>query len=186
MTSYEDGRWHPGIGDPNATGWITVAAYAGAFVLCFMCQRKGPPGLSRQFWMFMALAMGALGLNKQLDLQTWFTEVGRDLALEYGWYVHRRAVQAVFIGGLVVAGIVGNSILLRMLKELDAHARAAALGLLVLGIFVLVRATSFHHVDVLLGFTIENIRLNVLLELSGISIIAFAAWKRWRSSASMR
>jgi hypothetical protein len=52
----------------------------------------------------------------------------------------------------------------------------------VLGLFVLVRATSFHHVDALLGFSIENIRLNVVLELSGIVIIAIAAWGRLRAS----
>jgi hypothetical protein len=182
MTSSQDGRWHPGIGDPNATGWITVAAYASAMLLCYLCQRKVQPGPARQFWWCMALTMAALGLNKQLDLQTWFTEVGRDLSLQYGWYARRRTVQAVFIGALLVAGLVARSWLLQRLKGLDAYARRAASGLVVLGLFVLVRATSFHHVDALLGFSIENIRLNVVLELSGIVIIAIAAWGRLRTS----
>ncbi|MES2583353.1 MAG: hypothetical protein V4627_11605 [Pseudomonadota bacterium] len=181
MTSTQDGRWHPGIGDPNATGWITVAAYAGAMLLCYLCQRKAPPGPARQFWMGMALVMAALGLNKQLDLQTWVTEVGRDLALAYGWYAKRRLVQTVFICTLLVAGLLARSWLLQRLKGLDRYARRAATGLVVLGVFVLVRATSFHHVDALLGFAIENVRLNVVLELGGIAIIAYAAWGRWRA-----
>lgn len=181
MTSSNDGRWHPGIGDPNATGWITVAAYATAMLLCYLCQRKSPPGPTRQFWMGMAFVMAALGLNKQLDLQTWFTEVGRDLALEYGWYAIRRVVQAVFIGLLLVAGLFVRSRLLHRLRAMDVYARRAGSGLVVLGVFVLVRATSFHHVDALLGFTIENVRLNVVLELGGIVLIAFAAWGRLRA-----
>ncbi len=186
MNSSKDDHWHPGIGDPNATGWITVAAYACALLLCYLCQRKAQPGPSRQFWVVMALTMGAMGLNKQLDLQTWFTQVGRDLALHYGWYAHRRLVQAAFIGALVIAGLVTWSWLLTRLKALDIYARRAASGLVVLGLFVLVRATTFHHVDVLLGFTFENVRLNVLLELCGIAIIAVAAWGRLRAPKALR
>ena len=181
MTSSQDGRWHPGIGDPNVTGWITVAAYLFAMLLCYLCQRKAQPGPTRQFWLVMALTMGALGINKQLDLQTLFTQVGRDMALHYGWYGSRRTVQAIFIGALVVAGLLARVSLMRRLQGLDVYARRAASGLVVLGIFVLVRAASFHHVDVLLGFTLENIRLNVVLELSGIVIIAVAAWGRLRA-----
>ena len=181
MTSSHDGRWHVGIGDPNTTGWITVAAYAGAMVLCYLCQRKALPGPTRQFWWAMAFIMGALGLNKQLDLQTWFTQFGRDLALQYGWYAHRRLVQAVFIGSLLCAGLVARSWLMQRIKGMDVYARGAASGLIVLGLFVLVRATSFHHVDSLLGFRIENIRLNVLMELGGIAIVAVAACGRLRT-----
>lgn len=186
MTTSHDGRWHAGIGDPNATGWITVAAYASAALLCYLCQRKTPTGPARQFWWAMALTMAALGLNKQLDLQTWFTEVGRDLSLQYGWYARRRTVQAVFIGALLIAGLVARSWLLHRIKALDVYARRAASGLVVLGVFVLVRATSFHHVDALLGFTIENIRLNVVLELSGIAIIVVGAWGRLRLTIAKR
>ena len=178
MISYQDGRWHPGIGDPNATGWITAGAYACVTLLCYLCQRKSPAGPARQFWMGMALTMAALGLNKQLDLQTWMTQLGRDLALAYGWYAQRRLVQAFFIGSLLLAGLVARSWLLQRLKGLDVFARRATSGLVVLGVFVLVRATSFHHVDALLGFGIENVRLNVVLELGGIAIIAWAAWGR--------
>ena len=181
MTSSQDGRWHPGIGDPNVTGWITVAAYAGAMLLCYLCQRKAEPGPTRQFWWAMVLTMGIFGINKQLDLQTLFTQVGRDLALQHGWYASRRTVQAIFIFALVVAGVVARVGLMKRLQGLDVYARRAASGLVVLGIFVVVRASSFHHVDVLLGFTLENIRLNVVLELDGIAIIAVAAWGRLRA-----
>jgi hypothetical protein len=51
------------------------------------------------------------------------------------------------------------------------------LGLVVLGAFVLVRTASFHHVDVLLGFSWNNIAVNALLELGGIGAIVHSAWR---------
>lgn len=181
MTTQLDGRWHPGIGDPNATGWITVAAYACAMVLCYLCQRQAPPGPHRRFWMGLTLTMAALGVNKQLDLQTWFTEVGRDLALQYSWYAYRRLVQMLFIAAMVVAGLGLIAWLAKRLEDLDVYARRGAYGLVVLGVFVLVRAASFHHVDVLLGFSWNHIAVNALLELGGICAIVHSAWGRLRS-----
>ena len=86
MTSSFDGRWHPGIGDPTPIGWLTVIAYGTAALLCFRCQFKSEPGTPKQFWVLLGLVMTVLSINKQLDLQTWFTEVARDMALEQGWY----------------------------------------------------------------------------------------------------
>ena len=186
MTTADDGRWHPGIGDPNATGWITVAAYATATLLCYLCQRQAPRGPHRHFWLGLTLIMGFLGVNKQLDLQTWFTEVGRDLAVQYGWYAHRRVVQAVFIAAMVVSGLGVAAWLAQRLKDLDVYARRAAYGLVVLGVFVLVRAASFHHVDVLLGASWNNIAVNALLELGDINAIVHSAWGRWRNHGPNR
>lgn len=181
MTTTSDGRWHPGIGDPNATGWITVAAYAAAVLLCYLCQRQAQPGPHRHFWFGLMLIMAALGINKQLDLQTWLTEIGRDLALQYGWYARRRVVQVLFIVAMVLGGLVVSAWLARRLKDLDAYARRAAYGLVVLGGFVLIRAASFHHVDRLLGFSWNHIAVNAVLELGGIGAIVHSAWMRWRA-----
>lgn len=175
MTTSINGRWEPGIGDPTVAGWITVATYAVAMVLCYRCYRKMPAGPERQFWLGVTLVMTLLGINKQLDLQTWFTQFGRDMALEHGWYQRRRMVQVVFIGWLVLLGVVTHQWLFDWLKHLSHHARRAATGLLVLTIFVVVRATSFHHVDRLLGISLDGLRVNVLLELGGIGLIVLAA-----------
>ena len=139
--------------------------------------------IARRLQLIALLVMLALGINKQLDLQTWLTEVGRDLALQYGWYRHRRVVQAVFIAAMVVGGLGVGLWLARRLRDLDGYARRAAYGLVVLGVFVLVRAASFHHVDMLLGFSWNRIAVNVLLELGGIGAIVHSAWGRWRSFA---
>ena len=176
-----DGRWHAGIGDPDATGWITVLAYTVAMVFCYACHRKAHQGGHRQFWFAMAIIMALLGVNKQLDLQTWFTQWGRDLALEYGWYQRRRLVQGLFIAWLILAGLLAQSWLRQWLKSLDVYARRAGVGLVLLGAFVVIRATSFHHVDQMLGFTLASIRVNVILELTGIAVIVWAARGRLKA-----
>ena len=178
MITALDGRWHPGIGDPTAIGWITVAAYGSAALLCFLCQRRSPQGDHRRFWWFMALVMVLLGVNKQLDLQTWFTEVGRDMAREQGWYARRQLVQMVFITGLLLAALAVRGWLVKRLVNLDPYARRAGIGLLLLMVFVIVRAASFHHIDALLGMSLQGMRFNAVLELSGIGVIIFAAYGR--------
>jgi hypothetical protein len=183
MATTYTGRWELGIGDPTVMGWTTVAAYFGAMWLCYRCKSTVSDSLGIRFWFYMSLAMAFLGINKQLDLQTWFTQTGRDLALEYGWYERRRLVQIIFIGWLALAVSVLHARLWVWLKALDQHARLASLGIVMLGIFVVVRAVSFHHVDKLLGFRIESVKMNVLLELSGIGVVAGAAMARLRAPA---
>ncbi|HVZ33497.1 MAG TPA: hypothetical protein VG963_13790, partial [Polyangiaceae bacterium] len=106
-----DGRWHPGIGDPSVLGWLTVVAYFVAAVLAFRALRvhlgrarrggasaqAGDELLLARFWGLVLAAMILLGINKQLDLQTLFTEIGRDLAHAQGWYETRRRYQVAFI-----------------------------------------------------------------------------------------
>jgi len=52
-------------------------------------------------WWTLALGLLALGVNKQLDLQTALTEIGRILAVQNGWYERRHDVQLEFIYGVV-------------------------------------------------------------------------------------
>lgn len=182
MTTSMDGRWHPGIGDPTLVGWVTVAAYAIAAVICVMCHRNEVEAAQRRFWTGMAVVMLLLGINKQLDLQTWFTQLGRDFALEQGWYARRRAVQVLFIVWLFLLAVVGWGWLRVRLHVLDKYAKWAAFGLLLLTVFVIVRATSFHHVDRLIGIRFDNVSVNAALELSGVCLVSFAAFFRLRFS----
>lgn len=173
-------RWRPGIGDPTVYGWLTVFAYFATVVLLAANVRlAGRLGLGRQFWIAVMVFMLALGLNKQLDLQTWFTQVGRDLALAQGWYDGRRAVQAAFIAGLVVGGVV----LVRLMRGWIGSAwelyRLCALGVAVTLVFIIVRASTFHYVDRMLGLDFAGLRVNVVLELGSIALVAAGAWQ-WR------
>lgn len=66
------------------------------------------PGDARRltrFWTVTAVAMVVLGVNKQLDLQTWLIEHARRAAFAEGWYDDRRRVQAVFVLAVAAAGL---------------------------------------------------------------------------------
>ena len=122
--------------------------------------------------------MALLGVNKQLDLQTWFTQTGRDLALAQGWYLQRRLVQEVFIIALTLGGLASGIWLYRVLRDLGNELRWAALGLDFLAVFVIIRAALFYHIDELLHSDFQGMRFNWILELGGIAIIAVAAATR--------
>jgi hypothetical protein len=187
----EEGRWRPGIGDPTVMGWLTVVAYFGAVYLAARAVKahrlharwlelRGDERAVGEFklfrlWAFVTMALLLLGINKQLDLQTWFTETARDLAIAQGWYEGRRPLQVAFIFGVILGGAVFVVLVSRALSTVLRRALGAIVGLSFLAAFVAIRAASFHQVDVLLGM--HPVRLNWVLELGGIGVLAVAAYR---------
>ncbi len=118
LAAVEDGRWRPGIGDPTVMGWVTVAAYLVAALGCGLAawREPMPDGTRRprsrpsRFWLVLAALMLALGINKQLDLQSLVTQIGRDVVRALGLYSERRELQLGFIlaVALVCAGRAGG------------------------------------------------------------------------------
>jgi hypothetical protein len=182
----ETGRWRASIGDPTVFGWLTVCAYfAAAALLGANLRLARQLGMAWQFWLAVMLLMLALGFNKQLDLQTLFTQVGRDLAIAQGWYQDRRVVQAVFIAGLVVGGAVMVAWMRRWIGSAWDLYRLCAIGVAALLVFIIMRAATFHYVDRMLGLSLAGLRVNVLLELGAIALVAAGAWQ-WRRRARAR
>lgn len=117
-----------------------------------------------RFWLRLAIALGALGISKQLNLQTAVTEIGRVLAHIRGWNEGRRKVQIFFIVAIGMSGAVALAALIWRLLPLS-ECRALALGgRTFLLFFVLIRASSFHHVDVFLRQTALGLKWNWILE----------------------
>ena len=184
------GRWSPGIGDPTPLGWFTVAAYLVAALLCLRARRvareeraAGARHCSHMFWLVGVLGLFGLGVNKQLDLQTAFTEFGRILAREQGWYEDRRMVQLAFIAGVLTAALIGLGWLVRVSRKDARRLRLAIVGAAGLAAFVAIRASSFHHVDILLREQLFGLRWNGWLELGGIACVAVAAGRFGRDKA---
>jgi hypothetical protein len=116
-----------------------------------------------------------LGINKQLDLQTLFTQIGRDLAKSQGWYDQRRHVQKWFIETVAVGGLAGLFALICVFRGSLRRNALALVGAVLLVSFVVIRAASFHHVDEFLGWRVRSVHMNAILELSGIGCIMLAA-----------
>jgi len=129
-------------------------------------------------WSVIAILLLALGINKQLDLQSAFTEIGRVVASAQGWYERRWIVQAFFVGLVAGCALMTAVGLLVVLRRAPAPALLALLGTAFVLTFVVIRAASFHHVDVLIGSRLFGLRWNWILEIGGILIVLLAA--RWR------
>lgn len=178
-------QWGPGLGDNNIMGWVTVAVYLLAAVVTVRLARLmgGPDpaqGRERSFWAISAAIMLFLAVNKQLDLQSLFTMIGRCHAQLSGWYGMRRSVQQVFILSVAGLGAVAMILLGLLLRGVLHRVWPAMLGMGFVCGFVLIRAASFHHMDGLIGSWTLGVKVNWLLELPGPSLVALVAWTRRR------
>ncbi len=171
-------RWHPEIGDHSFMGWFTVVAYGVAALIAVRVWWKRREGI----WLLVALGMAGLCLNKQLDLQSLVTEIGRNIAHHGGWYEHRRDFQKWFVlGALAIAGVVGLLSFWRFHRFWLRHKLLLAGGLFLVT-FIVVRAISFHHLEVFLGSRVGGVKMNWALELGGIFLIGLACVMEMRPS----
>ncbi|WP_283195540.1 hypothetical protein [Rhizobium sp. AN80A] len=176
--------WRPGIGDPTVVGWFTVALYLLAGVTCwrtagFAGSRHLPGSTEAATWRMISVAFFCLGINKQLDLQSAFTQIGRMIALAGGWYEQRRTVQLYFILAIAVVGIVVTSVVLFRVRRSPRELMLALAGSMLVFGYVVIRAGSFQHVDRFIGSRVLAFKWNWILEVAGILIVITASeWRR--------
>lgn len=167
--------WTPTIGDPTIFGWITVLAYLVCAILSVMVWNSRNERVLRRFWALMSLVLGFLALNKQLDLQSAMTATGRCLFRQLDIYEQRSFAQLVFV--IVLAAVV-FLLYLRGMRAMRRYRRSHGMAMLGLGfvaLYVLIRATSFHAVDMLGSQQVMGISVNFLLENFGLVLIAINA-----------
>lgn len=177
-------QWSPGLGDNNIMGWLTVLVYLVAGVLSLRAARAmAEDALSRRerlFWAIAGAVMLFLAVNKQLDLQSLVTMIGRCHAQLAGWYNDRRAVQKLFILLVAAGGLGAVGLLALLLRGILNRVWLALLGLGFVCLFVVIRAASFHHVDILISSTVLGFKMNWALELPGPLMVILVALRRHR------
>jgi hypothetical protein len=158
----------------------------GPVVLALLGQRRRLAALPEAvrmsaLWGALAIGLLLLGINKQLDLQTALTEIGRIMAAKQGWYERRQRVQIDFIIGVVLVGLwLVRSVFLLAGQNLP-RLGVALMGIVFLCCFVAIRASSFHHVDHLLGADLGGLKINWIMELGGIALVGFGAYGERRA-----
>ena len=171
MNFLKEIRWEPTIGDPTFMGWFTVASYAVAALLAARVWLRK----REKIWLLVTIGMAGLCVNKQLDLQSLITAIGRVIAWHEGWFEQRRAYQKwIVLGVMLFFAVVGAWSVWRFNAFWRSHLLLAAGGLFLVT-FIAVRAISFHHVDVFLNSGLGGMRVNWILELSGIFLVGLAA-----------
>jgi len=176
-------NWTPGIGDPTLGGWLTVVLYLVTAAVCWRLARRlgsDGPGLHSEaiVWGAIAVLFVGLGINKQLDLQSALTEIGRVLAHTQGWYEQRGTVQLLFVAAIGAICLAATLAFLLLIRRAPAITWLAALGTILVLAFVGIRAASFHHVDRFIGTTVLGLRWNWILEIGGILMVLVAGWRR--------
>jgi hypothetical protein len=187
LAATENGNWRLGIGDPTPVGWFTAVAYLAASLACGLvwagdrrAKRDGRPG-SPVFWITLALLLLFLGINKQLDLQTLLGEIGRRRAKAEGWYGNRRFYQSVFIATIAALGLFAIGAFSWLARYQWKRNLIGLLGAVFLFVFVLIRASSIHNVDVALQWRLAGAKWNWIIELGGIAVVLLGAALGWAS-----
>ncbi|MDQ0559952.1 hypothetical protein QO004_001734 [Rhizobium mesoamericanum] len=130
-------------------------------------------------WRTISLAFFFLGINKQLDLQSAMTEIGRMVAFSGGWYEQRRTVQVDFIAGAVAVCLAGIPAIIFWTRKSPIQTWLALLGSTFVFAYVVIRAASFHHFDRFISGRYLGFKWNWILEMTGIVIVLLASeWRR--------
>ena len=178
------GQWSPGIGDPTVMGWLTVALYAlGAWYSYRVATTHSNllrPGEGALWWI-LVYGLLALGINKQLDLQSALTEIGRILARQQGWYEKRREVQILFTYGVVTFATFAILAIVFRARKAPLVTLFALAGSVCLLLFVVIRAASFQHFNLFVGSIIYDVGMNSILEVGGLCIIIVGARLRLKN-----
>jgi hypothetical protein len=180
MDFIEQIRWRPEIGDPSLMGWLTVVAYGLAAVTAFAAAWRSSPAPApsrgtRTMWLLVATLLCLFCVNKQLDLQSLLTDIGRVFAWRQGWYEERREYQKGFVLGVVALSMLLSVSLFLRYRQFWLKHFLLSFGLAFLLTFIVIRAISFHHFDEVLKHSISGVKMNWFLELSGIGLVWLAA-----------
>ena len=101
--------------------------------------------------------------------------LGRDLARAQGWYELRRIAQTFFIAFMGSLGLLTLGSAAWWLRNKLHQLWIPLVGSAFLVLFVFVRASSFHHMDELIGWSIIGLRMNWVFELGGIFLVLYGA-----------
>ncbi len=170
-------RWQPKIGDPNIMGWVTVVCYLLTCLLCVAVFRKTnyTRKAQRSFWLLLSVLMLLLAANKQLDLQSFATAGARCVAKIQGWYENRAGFQYKVVLGMGIAALTVGLFFLWALRRDLRRNLIALIGLTVVFGFVLIRAVGWHDIDAIINIRFGGVRMNWILELSGLFLISLNA-----------
>ncbi|MBN2715723.1 MAG: hypothetical protein JXX14_07690 [Deltaproteobacteria bacterium] len=176
-------HWRPKVGDPYPLAWATVFTYMLASVACALCAVRarhifGNKDLKthRFIWWFISTILLFLAVNKQLDLQTLFTQVMKLLAKHWDIYELGKRSQKYFLLGMGIISLGGLIWILWRIRKTWRKYVILMLGALMIVRFVLVRAGTFYGVGMpkLSVFT-GGLKLNWLIEILGALTLATAA-----------
>lgn len=175
--------WSPKIGDPFLLAWIITAGYFLAAILSFSVSQRitkyySAPGKAWAFWLGLTVMMVFLGLNKQLDLQTFLHSSLKCLSIVEGWYNQRRIFQLDFVIAIAAVFAVLVVFIISFFREILRKDTLAVTGIIFLLVFILIHASYFNYFEMPAITEFYEAGLNWLLEITGIALICLQSLLR--------
>ena len=161
------------FGDQSALSWLVFSLYFIVVVSIWRAAKKSDPR-ERGFLIINAFLLLVLGLNKQLDLQTDFINLAKQLAHNAGLYSHKTALKQLFVlfvgAGVATAIIVFVAFFWRLFLKYAF----VFVGWLCLFTFIVLRVAYFEH-DAFKSSTLwQYEQYFQLIELTGLILIGLA------------
>ena len=172
--------WHSATGYPTLPAWAMAGAYVTGALFCARAgivtrQAHRPDNLTP--WWVLAIILLFLGINKLLAFQTLLIQFGRQIMLAQGWHQYRRVAQAVFAVLFTLALLAALAACLKKWRWFVKQQPLVLAGVLLLFVFVVVRAATFNHVESLLHLNLHDDYWGWILELGGTACLAWSAAK---------
>ena len=170
------GNWIPQLGDQTPAGWLTVYLYYCTTLACCVAfvyhLTRVYHRSEARVWFSCALMMLCLSICKHFNLLSAFTEIGRVIARSSGWMDMRRSVQIIAMSILLVAAVVGSVKVVGYIPGRILRVYGFTyVGIMVLALFVVMRAISLHQLETVLSYTIAGIRWNSIIEIGCLVLI---------------
>lgn len=186
----DSAKWRFQANDDSPGDWLVTGIYAALMVLSWRAALRSKPAerasgraLQRSFWIWLAMGITAVGINKQLDLQVLMVELGRQAAQAEGLLPYRRFIQAGFAGTAAVGAAAITVALWLLSRRASASERLVIIGVCALLGFVVLRIAGFNHIDFLNQGMQEHGRM-LVLELALSTFLCFAVWRNHQTEPS--
>jgi hypothetical protein len=86
-------------------------------------------------------------------------------------YEYKRLLQVLFIASIFIIALSAFYFIVKKLYGVTKQQILAIVGIVFLLMFIFIRASSFHNVDTLIGYSLMGFKMNWILELTGIGLI---------------
>jgi hypothetical protein len=178
-------KWQFRLDNPTFLGWTVVAAYFCAAVCCGRAALKSRDVLTcsaAPIWWLLAAGLTFLGINKQLNLQTLMIVVGRNVSFAGDWYGARRRIQLIFSAIFCASCLGALAWCWWRRQQFFRENRLVLAGMIVLALFVVLRAATINHMDRFLNLKLKDARWAWVLEIGGSALMGMGAVQSRRPS----
>jgi hypothetical protein len=155
--------------------WIFAAAYVAVAAEAGIASLLSKQKRDRAFWLATSIALLVFAAAKEFQFQGQLTNWLRTDARAHHLYGFRAFVQYPFLALVLVGAMIFVRRFRHWLKMQTRSIAIAAVTMIALLAFMLVRAASAHALDGLSTIRIAGVRSGWWVEIAGLTAIALAA-----------